>query len=1214
MYLALATRRAVAVTAATTLLLTGGVLLSGAASAAITDPVVSSVTPSAVDNTGPVPVTINGSNFTTADVAVFHPRSQGMSGTYDLTGATSQTSTTTALKVTVPATIALPGDYDVTVSRPGGSATCMSCFTIANVSVASPAAPAVSGSAAGASTGTTARPATAVDVTGSGFAKAAKVDFLLPGSSTPDPGMIFHVSDPNDTAANGYASATLIRGFYDQNASAFTPGKHQLRVTNADGATGATAEFWQPLFAATGVSPSSVGAGAQNRTVTVTGSGIRAGSRIAIQNLSGTSGTDITVGTATVNAAGTAISAPVTTTGTATTGTARSVSVVGPDGGIFTVGNAFTVTAGPTVTSLNNDTLGQGASVDVTINGTGFAAGGTTAATRPVFTFPIANGTSGVTGVTKSATATSAVVTITVASNATLGNRSVTVTNPDGGSSTLAPTSPPAPATPTSPLTITPAPIATSVTPASAPAGATRTVALVGTGFDTKGMSVVITLPPAPGATRTPDTSLTVGAVTVSSTTQATFTLTTGATSPSGLRDLVLTNKSDFGSSVCGGCFGIDDLTVTPTSGSNTGPATLTFARTGLVQGSTVQLVRAGDPAYQPHLNGGSVTVTASGMSAAFDLTSAAPGPYNAIITSGTAKYSCASCFTVTGVTPTLTSITPNAAGQGAANRPVTIVGTKLSRGEQVTIAGATVHDVAFVSPTQITALVDVPAATAAGAKDVTVTNADGNGTATLTGAFTVTAAPVVKTITPAALGQGAASQQVTITGTGFVAGATGQPSSALDLGPGVTVTNVVVTKGTQTVPIIGPFSDDTAVATVTVAEGAAIGQRDVNVSNPDGGVGTLAKGFTVNAGPKVVSISPTAVTPTTSGRTLVLTGSGFSTTSGKTAVPTIAGLTLTNPVVSPDGTTLTVTASVDSGAAKGVRNVVVTNPADSGVGTCVSCFAVATPPGAPTGVTASSQGTSVVVTWLAPADTGGVPLTSYVVSARTADGQSSGAPVTVDGKTRTATLTGLTAGTTYVVSVIARNAVGDSPAGTATSTTAATGSIPQVTLTVGILSAGQRETVYLTGTPGQVVELLAASKPGITFTVAARKTLDSTGTALAIVGPMTNTRLYARSAAGSGAVKTIVVRTALTMTATSRGTAVTFSGTARPIRPGQTVAIYYRKGTQVIVVAKTQVQTNGTWVFSRTFAPGSVTFFAQTGTDVINATGKSPDRRVTFS
>ena len=95
-----------------------------------------------------------------------------------------------------------------------------------------------------------------------------------------------------------------------------------------------------------------------------------------------------------------------------------------------------------------------------------------------------------------------------------------------------------------------------------------------------------------------------------------------------------------------------------------------------------------------------------------------------------------------------------------------------------------------------------------------------------------------------------------------------------------------------------------------------------------------------------------------------------------------------------------------------------------------------ATVPAAPAGVTATAAPTGAVdVTWTASDGA-----TSYVLTAASdVAGAAIPAPVTVQAPATTGSLTGLTAGTAYAVSVTANNAVGASAtAGTATVTTAA--------------------------------------------------------------------------------------------------------------------------------------------------------------------------------
>jgi hypothetical protein len=88
---------------------------------------------------------------------------------------------------------------------------------------------------------------------------------------------------------------------------------------------------------------------------------------------------------------------------------------------------------------------------------------------------------------------------------------------------------------------------------------------------------------------------------------------------------------------------------------------------------------------------------------------------------------------------------------------------------------------------------------------------------------------PAITSISPTQ-GPVGAAVAVTIAGSGFVTGAT------VSVGAGIIVSNVAVGAPTQ------------VTATLAIAAGAALGARDVTVTNPGGGSGTLAGGFTVTS------------------------------------------------------------------------------------------------------------------------------------------------------------------------------------------------------------------------------------------------------------------------------------------------------------------------------------------------------------------------------
>jgi hypothetical protein len=89
----------------------------------------------------------------------------------------------------------------------------------------------------------------------------------------------------------------------------------------------------------------------------------------------------------------------------------------------------------------------------------------------------------------------------------------------------------------------------------------------------------------------------------------------------------------------------------------------------------------------------------------------------------------------------------------------------------------------------------------------------------------------------------------------------------------------------------------------------------------------------------------------------------------------------------------------------------------------------VATAPGAPTHVVATAGKTSVSVSWTAPTDTGGMPITGYRVTSSPGAKSCVAVPPTTH-----CIVTGLTAGSTYRFSVTAANSVGTGPASTASS------------------------------------------------------------------------------------------------------------------------------------------------------------------------------------
>ncbi|HYN43323.1 MAG TPA: IPT/TIG domain-containing protein, partial [Thermoanaerobaculia bacterium] len=170
---------------------------------------------------------------------------------------------------------------------------------------------------------------------------------------------------------------------------------------------------------------------------------------------------------------------------------------------------------------------------------------------------------------------------------------------------------------------------------------------------------------------------------------------------------------------------------------------------------------------------------------------------------------------------PTVSAIDP-ASGTTLGGTTVTITGTNLTGATAVTFGGTAATAYTVNSATRITATTPVHAA---GAVDVAVTTP--GGTATSTGGFTyVVPTPTITAVSPSS-GPAAGGTPVTITGSGFVTGAT------VSIG-GVAATPVNVASATSITAVTGAHAE---------------GLVDVAVTNPGGTAGTLPAGYTYIAG-----------------------------------------------------------------------------------------------------------------------------------------------------------------------------------------------------------------------------------------------------------------------------------------------------------------------------------------------------------------------------
>ncbi len=626
-----------------------------------------------------------------------------------------------------------------------------------------------------------------------------------------------------------------------------TLGPANVTVTTAGG-TSAALPFTvlPPPPTLTAVSPTS---GAQGATgaMTLTGTNFVNGATVAAPGLS--------LGTVTV-ASTTSITVPFTIPPTATLGpTNVTVTTAGGTSAALT----FTVLPpAPTLTAVSPTSGAQGATGTMTLTGTNFVNGATVAAAGLSL------------GTVTVASTTSITVPFTIPPTATLGPTNVTVTTAGGTSAALTFT------------VLPPAPTLTAMTPNSGAQGTTVTVTLTGTNF-VNGATVA-----APG--------LSLGTVTVASTTSITVPFTIPPTATLGPTNVTVTTAGGTSAALT---FTVlpppPTLTaMTPNSGAQGTTVTVTLTGTNFVNGATVAA---------PGLSLGTVTVASTtSITVPFTIPPTATlGPTNVTVTTAGGTSSPIT-FTVNPAVPTLTSVSPASGVQGT-SVPVTLTGTNFTNGATVAVSnpGVAASGVTFVSATQITATLTIDVNAATGTANITVTTSGGT-----SNAVTFTVNPAVPTLTAVSPNYGAQGTTVTVTltGTGFVSGATAVSVA----NAGIAVGAVNVLSATQ---LTVPF---------TIQGTAALGATNVTVTTSGGTSG--AQTFTVNPPtPTLTSLSPASANQGAA-VSVTLTGTNFA--RGATIAVGNPGVSL-DTVLAWSSTQITANFGVDPAAAPGACNVTVT-------------------------------------------------------------------------------------------------------------------------------------------------------------------------------------------------------------------------------------------------------------------------------------------------
>ena len=312
------------------------------------------------------------------------------------------------------------------------------------------------------------------------------------------------------------------------------------------------------------------------------------------------------------------------------------------------------------------------------------------------------------------------------------GSWNVVVTNPDGKYSNM-----------TTWFTVNPPPTVTSITPDYGNSSTVVTVTnLAGTRFQ-PGASVKLTSGSHPDITAT--------AVNYVSPTQLTCTFNL-AFATAGVRNVVVTNPDGKSATLVNGFTVMPPLVaptvtgITPATGSAGSTVKITNLQgTGFVTGASVKMNMTGYPdisvtdvvVVNPTLITCNISIPAG----------ATPWLRNVVVTNIDGQNGMfASGFTITGVAPTPTGITPSSGSAGSTIYNVNIAGTGFASGAQAilnrtSVSGIAATNIVVSSPTLITCDISIPTGTSSGLWNVSVSNTDGKNGILVNG-FNITSVP----------------------------------------------------------------------------------------------------------------------------------------------------------------------------------------------------------------------------------------------------------------------------------------------------------------------------------------------------------------------------------------------------------------------------------------------------------------------------------------
>jgi IPT/TIG domain len=741
---------------------------------------VSSVSPATGDVTGEYTVTVNGSGFTFVESVMF-----GNSPCKD------EIITDTAISCTAPSTIS-PGEVKITIAgKANRSAIATFTYVVSAPSISSFSP--TSGPLAGN---------TGIWLSGTGFVAGSTV--TVGGEPCTDLNVI---------------SSTILQCF----TPAMAAGSYPVVVTSINGASvsAPTSFSYNPFPTVTSVSPVT-GNSTGGETITITGANFLTGVRVDLGNFR----------------CGTVVVDSPTQIRCVTLPSASGVvnlKVTNTDGQSNTLSNAFTFFTPPEITSISPTAGALIGGTSIVITGRNFTS------------------STAVTIGTASCTPVSFLNSTTISCPAPVnapGTHAVSVTNPATPVSTLTPG-----------YTYQSGPAVTSSFPAAGPLAGGTTISITGTNFRA-GATVTIDGTSCPVTGTITSTSLT-------------------CTSPSkvaGTYEIVVTNTDNQIGNLPD-AFTYQPAPVITAISPEVAPlagTSVTITGTNFVAGATVDI--GGVPCASAAISSTSITCTAGANT---------EGVKNVTVTNADTQ-SGQMPNALRYLNPPVASAVLPLVGKSIGGTTISVSGTDFYTGATVTVGGAECTSPNVLSSTQITCIAPVGAA---GPATIEVTNVDGQ-TSSLAGAFTFQDAPTVSGISPAN-GLSIGGTSVTISGTGFLNGAT------VDLG-GSACNSPVITASS---------------ITCTTSARAGGGVVTVTVTNTDGQSGNFAS-FTYEPPPVIVSVSPNVGT-IAGGTSITITGTGF--VAGATVdiggVPCVTGIITTTSIpcttgahTTPGAKTITVT------------------------------------------------------------------------------------------------------------------------------------------------------------------------------------------------------------------------------------------------------------------------------------------------------------------